>query len=250
MIIIPARLKSTRFPSKVLAQIRGIPMIVRTAELAKTIDDVIVACDDSLIAEVCTRYGVRSILTSNTHESGTDRIAECARILKLDKKEIIINLQGDEPFLEQEVILCLKTLMEKEAKKRGAIPFMGSCAKPITKEEANDPNLVKVVLNANNEAIYFSRSLIPYDRENLIQHKEQYLGHLGIYAFSGESLQAFCNLPKSTLESIEKLEQLRALEHSKTIVMAKVESQSFGIDTKEDLERALKMFGKRLSTSS
>lgn len=98
MIIIPARLKSTRFPNKVLAQIRGIPMIVRTAELAKNVDDVVVACDEPIIAEVCTRYGVRSILTSNSHESGTDRIAECARILKLAKNEIIINLQGDEPF--------------------------------------------------------------------------------------------------------------------------------------------------------
>lgn len=241
MIIIPARLKSTRFPNKVLAQIRGIPMIVRTAELAKAVDDVVVACDEPIIAEVCTRYGVRSILTSNTHESGTDRIAECARILNLPKEEIIINLQGDEPFLEQEVILRLKHLMEREAKSRGEIPFMGSCAKPITKEEADDPNLVKVVLNAKSEAIYFSRSKIPYDRGNIMESK-QYLGHLGIYAFSGESLQEFCNLPKSTLESLEKLEQLRAIEHSKTIVMAKVESQSFGIDTKEDLERALKCF--------
>lgn len=240
MIIIPARLKSTRFPHKVLTQIYGIPMVVRTAQLAKEIDDVIVACDEPIIAEVCTRYNVRSILTSNTHESGTDRIAECTRILKLTKEEIIINLQGDEPFLEQEVILSLKRLMEREAKSRGKVPFMGSCAKPITEKQANDPNLVKVVLNAKNEAIYFSRSIIPYNRENV--DGIGYLGHLGIYAFSGESLQEFCKLPKSTLESLEKLEQLRALEYSKTIVMAKVESQSFGIDTKEDLERALKQF--------
>ncbi|TLD88640.1 3-deoxy-manno-octulosonate cytidylyltransferase [Helicobacter sp. MIT 05-5294] len=244
MIIIPARLKSSRFPNKVLAQIRGIPMVVRTAELAKSIDDVVVACDEPIIAEVCTRYGVRAILTSNTHESGTDRIAECARILNLSKEEIIINLQGDEPFLEQEVILRLKHLMENEAKIRGVIPFMGSCAKAITKEEAKDPNLVKVVLNAKNEAIYFSRSLIPYDRENTIDSNDaRYLGHLGIYAFSGASLQEFCKLPKSTLESLEKLEQLRALENAKTIVIAKVQSQSFGIDTKEDMERALKQFG-------
>ena len=239
MIIIPARLKSTRFPNKVLAQIHGIPMIVRTAELAKEIDDVVVACDEPIIAEVCTRYNVRSILTSNTHESGTDRIAECARILNLHKNEIIINLQGDEPFLEQEVILSLKHLMESERKKRGVIPFMRSCAKPITQEQAQDPNLVKVVLNSKNEAIYFSRSVIPYNRENT--ESVQYLGHLGIYAFSGESLQKFCKLPKSNLESIEKLEQLRALEASQTIVMAKVESQSFGVDTKEDLERALQI---------
>lgn len=132
--------------------------------------------------------------------------------------------------------------MENEAKNHGSIPFMGSCAKPITKEQADDPNLVKVVLNAKNEAIYFSRSKIPYDRDNTIESDMQYLGHLGIYAFSGESLQTFCNLPKSTLESLEKLEQLRALENSKPIVIAKVQSQSFGIDTQEDLRRALKYF--------
>ncbi|MBX7490097.1 3-deoxy-manno-octulosonate cytidylyltransferase [Helicobacter turcicus] len=237
MIIIPARLKSTRFPNKVLAQIDGIPMVIRTAQLAKQIDDVVVACDDDSIAHVCAHYKIASILTSNTHESGTDRIAECARSLKLKGSEIVINLQADEPFLEVEVIKTLKILMES---KRGKTPFMGSCAKVITQSEAEDPNLVKVVLNQNNEAIYFSRSKIPYNRDNL--DSITYYGHLGIYAFSMESLQEFCSLPKSTLESIEKLEQLRALENGKTIAIAKVESQSFGIDTQEDLQRALKCF--------
>lgn len=240
MIIIPARLESSRFPSKVLAQIGGLPMVVRTAYLAKEIDDVVVACDAQIIADVCTRYNVASILTSNTHESGTDRIAECARILKISDSEIIINLQADEPFLETNVIQTLKNLMESRKKQEGNLPFMGSCAKIITHTMADDPNLVKVVLNATQEAIYFSRAKIPYNRDDCKNTK--YYGHLGIYAFSGKSLQDFCKLPKSNLESIEKLEQLRALENGKKIVIAKVESKSFGIDTKEDLQKALKEF--------
>lgn len=235
MIIIPARLKSTRFPNKVLTQINGIPMVIRTAMLAQKVDDTVVACDDSSIVDICTQYKIPSVLTSNAHESGTDRIAECARILKLRSSEIVINLQADEPFLEIEVIQALKHLMHNTK-----TPFMGSCAKIITQDEAQDPNLVKVVLNANNEAIYFSRAKIPYNRDNL--DSVIYYGHLGLYAFSAESLQEFCTLPKSTLESVEKLEQLRALENGKTIAMAKVESKSFGIDTQEDLERALKTY--------
>ncbi|MCI5968790.1 3-deoxy-manno-octulosonate cytidylyltransferase [Helicobacter sp.] len=233
MIIIPARLKSTRFPKKVLAQINGIPMVVRTAMLAQKVDDVVVACDDFSIVEACKKHKIPSVLTSSAHESGTDRIAECARILKLKSSEIVINLQADEPFLEIEVIQTLKHLMQNKN------PFIGSCAKVITQDEAENPNLVKVVLNANNEAIYFSRAKIPYNRDNL--DSVIYYGHLGIYAFSMDSLQEFCTLPKSTLESSEKLEQLRALENRKTIAIAKVKSQSFGIDIKEDLERTLKI---------
>lgn len=219
-------------------------MVVRVAQVAKEVDEVVVACDDSSVKEVCEKYGFKAVLTSKNHESGTDRIAECARILGLGCDEIVINLQGDEPFIEKEVIQKLKNLMESRAKESGAIPFMGSCMKAVSKEEAADPNLVKVVLNKAGEAIYFSRAAIPYDRENILDsHKEwRYFGHLGIYAFSGGSLQEFCNLPKSSLEEIEKLEQLRAIENQKTIVMAEVSSKSFGIDTKEDLKRALEIF--------
>ena len=240
MILIPARLKSTRFPNKVLAPIYGIPMVVRTARVAKEIDQVVVACDDEEICKVCTSYKIDSILTQPTHESGTDRIAECANILKLHDSEIIINLQADEPFLEIEVIKTLKNLMLEYTKKHNHAPFMGSCIKHITDEEAENPNCVKVILNANNEAIYFSRAKIPYNRE--CAKDIVYFGHLGIYAFTQESLQEFCRLPKSILESTEKLEQLRALENAKKILLAKVESQSFGIDTQEDLQRALECF--------
>lgn len=248
MIIIPARLKSTRFPNKILIPIGGIPMVIRVAQIAKEIDDVVIAADEKSIQEVCQKYHFQSILTQNTHNSGTDRIAECARILKLPPKELIINVQGDEPFLEVEVIATLKNLMLKKAKEQGEMPFMGSCAKKISPKEAENPNLVKVIINHRDEAIYFSRSKIPYDRENILSQtdtnpkKWTYYGHLGIYAFSMQSLQDFCNLPKSSLEEIEKLEQLRAIENAKTIVMARVKSNSFGIDTQEDLELALKTF--------
>ncbi|MDA3969110.1 3-deoxy-manno-octulosonate cytidylyltransferase [Helicobacter ibis] len=234
MIIIPARLKSTRFPQKILQNIGDIPMIVRVANIAKEIDSVVVACEDNEVVEVCKKHNIEAILTSNHHNSGTDRIAECARILSLRDDELIINLQGDEPFLEQEVVLCLKQTMLNNKDS-----FMGSCMKEIGQKEAENPNLVKVVVNKNNEALYFSRAKIPYNRdnENII-----YYGHLGIYAFSGKSLQEFCNLPKSNMENIEKLEQLRALDNSKKIIMTKVDSKSFGIDTKEDLELAIKIF--------
>ncbi|MDA3967450.1 3-deoxy-manno-octulosonate cytidylyltransferase [Helicobacter sp. WB40] len=234
MIIIPARLKSTRFPQKILQNIGGIPMIVRVANIAKEIDSVVVACEDNEVIEVCKTHNIEAILTSNHHNSGTDRIAECARILSLRDDELIINLQGDEPFLEQEVILSLKqTMLDNKDS------FMGSCMKEISQQEAENPNLVKVVINKNNEALYFSRAKIPYNRDN---ESIMYYGHLGIYAFSGKSLQEFCNLPKSNMENIEKLEQLRALDNSKKIIMTKVDSKSFGIDTKEDLELAIKIF--------
>ena len=112
MIIIPARLKSTRFPNKILIPIGGIPMVIRVAQIAKEIDDVVIAADEKSIQEVCQKYHFQSILTQNTHNSGTDRIAECARILKLPPKELIINVQGDEPFLEVEVIATLKIKMQ------------------------------------------------------------------------------------------------------------------------------------------
>ena len=234
MIIIPARLKSTRFPQKILQNIAGIPMVVRVANIAKEIDNVVVACEDNEVIRVCKNHNIEAILTNNSHISGTDRIAECARILQLKDDELIINLQGDEPFLEQEVVLSLKQTMLNNKDS-----FMGSCMKEISQKEAENPNLVKVVVNKNNEALYFSRAKIPYNRDN---ENITYYGHLGIYAFSCKSLQEFCNLPKSSMENIEKLEQLRALDNNKKIIMTKVTSRSFGIDTKEDLELAIKIF--------
>ena len=237
MIIIPARLASTRFPQKVLADIGGLPMVVRTAKAVEHLDKVVVACDDEQIISTCQEYGIEAMLTSTTHKSGTDRINECANILKLPDDEIIINVQADEPFIEAEVVQALinklKTLQNNNE------PFiMGSCYNAINAESAEDPNLVKVVLDSDNNAIYFSRSLIPYNRNG----RANYYGHIGIYGFSKKSLKEFCNLDDAPIEDIEGLEQLRAIHHQKKITMLKVASTGFGIDTKEDLDRAIEIF--------
>jgi 3-deoxy-manno-octulosonate cytidylyltransferase (CMP-KDO synthetase) len=237
MIIIPARLASTRFPQKVLADIGGIPMVVRTANRVKHLDRVVVAADDELIIATCKAHGIEAMLTSTTHKSGTDRINECAQILDVSDDELIINVQADEPFIEPEVvenlIIRLKRLQELEE------PFiMGSCYNAINADAAKDPNLVKVIMDANHNAIYFSRSPIPFNRSG----SAVYFGHIGIYGFSKKSLHDFCALDDAPIEDIEKLEQLRAVYHGKKITMVKVASTGFGIDTKEDLERAIEIF--------
>ncbi len=239
MIIIPARLASTRFPQKVLADIGGLPMVVRTAMAVSSIDNVVVATDDELIISTCKEHGIKAMMTSTTHKSGTDRINECAQLLDISDDELIINVQADEPFIETGVVQALidrlNTLKEKNE------PFiMGSCYNAINKEAALDPNLVKVIHDDENNAIYFSRSPIPYDRSG----NATYFGHIGIYGFTKKSLYEFCNLSDAPIEDIEKLEQLRAIYHQKKISMVKVSSTGFGIDTEEDLKRAKEIFLK------
>jgi len=237
MIIIPARLASTRFPQKVIADIGGLPMVVRTAKRVAHLDRVVVAADDEKIIEICKEYGVEAMLTSTTHKSGTDRIHECATILNLDDDELIINVQADEPFIEPDVV---ESLMKKlnELKKSATSFIMGSCYNSINADAAKDPNLVKVVLDAESNAIYFSRAKIPHNQSG----DAVYFGHIGIYGFSKKSLKEFCSLPDAPIEDIEKLEQLRAIYHQKSIAMVKVASTGFGIDTKEDLARAIEIF--------
>ena len=237
MIIIPARLASTRFPQKVLADIGGLPMVVRTAQRVSHLDRVVVAADDELIVQTCKEHGIEAMLTSTTHKSGTDRIHECATILDVDDDEIIINVQADEPFIEPDAVEALmKKLKSAQANHE---PFiMGSCYNAINAESAQDPNLVKVVLDDAENAIYFSRSLIPYNQGG----GAKYFGHIGIYGFSKKSLKEFCSLNDAPIEDIEKLEQLRAIYHQKKISMVKVASTGFGIDTKEDLARAIEIF--------
>lgn len=233
MIIIPARLASTRFPNKILANIHGLPMVIATAKRVQNLDDVAIAADTEEVVTLAHDYGFKAILTSQNHQSGTDRINEAASKLSLSEDEIIVNVQADEPFIEEAVV---KSVIER-AKKTDAM--ITSACKKIDLSHVKDPNLVKVILNAHGNAIYFSRSAIPYDREGGF---EGYFGHLGIYAFRKKSLETFCTLPYAPIEHIEKLEQLRAIYHGYSIAMVEVESQSFGIDTKEDLERALTFF--------
>ncbi|MGX2982400.1 3-deoxy-manno-octulosonate cytidylyltransferase [Helicobacter sp. 23-1045] len=286
MIIIPARLQSTRLPNKLLLPLNGVPLIIHTAKKAQNIDDTIVACDDWAILKVCESHKIHAMMTSTLHSSGTDRCAEVARELDLPRNEIVINLQGDEPFLEEGVVDLLIDSMRHTH-------FMASCYKAVSKAEAVDSNLVKVVVSNDNFALYFSRSVIPFERVDLADSANQsaesnldsakntppqtpparggaffvspslaegdkgggssnskttdssleYNGHIGIYGFFAWSLEEFCALPKSPLESIEKLEQLRALWHRKEIFMTKVETQSIGIDTEADYKNAQKIMG-------
>jgi len=235
MIIIPARIGSSRFPNKVLADIGGIPMVIRTAKAVEDIDDVAIATDSQEVITMAKRYNIKAVMTKEVHQSGTDRIYEAAQILQLDENEIIINVQGDEPFIETEVVKAIYDLTEKN--KNNEQIMMNSCYKLITNPEADDPNIVKVVTDENDIALYFSRAKIPYPRDH---HFDSYKGHLGIYGFTVKSLRHFCILESSPLEHIEKLEQLRALYHGYEVAMTEVNTESFGIDTPEDLEKAVR----------
>jgi 3-deoxy-manno-octulosonate cytidylyltransferase (CMP-KDO synthetase) len=235
MIIIPARIGSSRFPNKVLADIGGMPMVVRTAKAVCNIDDVAIATDSQDVVDIAKEFDIKAVLTSTTHKSGTDRIYEAARKLNLNQNEIIINVQGDEPFIETQVVQAIYDLTKSNLDNEKIM--MNSCYKLITNPEADDPNIVKVVTDTDDIALYFSRSKIPHPRDH---HFDEYKGHLGIYGFSFKSLEKFCQLSPAPLEDIEKLEQLRALYHGYDITMKEVQTQSFGIDTPQDLERALK----------
>lgn len=238
MIIIPARLKSSRFENKILADILGLPMVIRTAKQVENLDKVVIATDSQEVIELAKRYNIEAVLTSTKHNSGTDRINEAANILKLKDDETIINLQADEPFIEPNIIQ--KVINKIENIKNNDFTMV-SCYKEINSNLADDPNHVKVVCDTNNNAIYFSRHKIPYNRDH---YKDIiYKGHLGIYGFTKKSLNEFCSLGETNLENIEKLEQLRAISNNKKISMIKVDSKSFGIDTKEDLHNAIKIFG-------
>jgi len=235
MIIIPARIGSSRFPNKVLADIGGMPMVVRTAKAVEGIDSVVIATDSQEVIAIAKEHGIQAVLTSDKHQSGTDRIYEAIQNLGLDDDEVVINVQGDEPFIETEVVQAIYNLTKKNIGNERVM--MNSCYKTISNPEADDPNIVKVVTDSEDIALYFSRAKVPYPRDH---HFDNYKGHLGIYGFSVKSLRDFCMLSPAPLEDIEKLEQLRALYHGYEVAMTEVTTESFGIDTPEDLEKALK----------
>jgi 3-deoxy-manno-octulosonate cytidylyltransferase (CMP-KDO synthetase) len=240
MIIIPARLNSSRFENKILIDILGLPMVIRTAKAVASLDEVVIATDSQEVIELAKVYNIKAVLTSSEHQSGTDRINEAVHILNLADSDVVINVQADEPFIETDVVQAVIDKV-KELKHREFI--MVSCFKEITSDIADDPNHVKVICDDNNDAIYFSRSKIPYHRDHY--NSAKYKGHLGIYGFTKKSLNDFCSFNASLLEKTEKLEQLRAISNNSKINMVKVESNSFGIDTKEDLENALNFFEQK-----
>ena len=234
MIIIPARIGSSRFPNKVLADVAGLPMVIRTAKAVQNIDKVAIATDSEEVIDIAKSHNIKAVITSTEHQSGTDRIFEAAQKLNLSDDEVIINVQGDEPFIEEAVVRAVYDLTVKN--KNDESIMMNSCYKLMQSPEADDPNIVKLITSTNNMALYFSRAKIPYPRDH---HFNDYKGHLGIYGFTKKSLEHFCQLSPAPLEEIEKLEQLRALYHGFNISMVEVETKSFGIDTVEDLEKAL-----------
>ncbi len=236
MIIIPARIGSSRFPNKVLADVAGLPMVIRTAKAVQNIDNVAIATDSQEVIKMAKSHNIEAVMTSSEHNSGTDRIFEAAQKLNLSDDEVIINVQGDEPFIEEAVVRAVYDLTVQN--RADETVMMNSCYKLMQSSEADDPNIVKLITSSENMALYFSRAKIPYPRDH---HFNDYKGHLGIYGFTKRSLERFCQLSPAPLEEIEKLEQLRALYHGFHVAMVEVETKSFGIDTLEDLENALKI---------
>lgn len=235
--IIPARYASSRFPGKALAELGGKPMVQHVAERAARatlLDEVLVATDDARIAEAVRRFGGKACMTSPAHPSGTDRIAEVVRELACD---LVVNIQGDEPLIEPAVIdLAARPLAEDPS------IGMGTLARPMGVAEAADPAKVKVVVDGRGFALYFSRSRIPFIRDDAPPPSERpYLLHIGLYVYRRETLLQLAALPPTPLEERERLEQLRALEHGVRIRVAITEHQSFGVDTPADLERVRRM---------
>jgi len=234
-IVIPARFASTRLPGKPLRLIHDKPMIQWVYETAKQsmANDVIVATDDQRIFDRVEQFGGRACMTSNAHQTGTDRILEVAQINRWDDETIVVNLQGDEPLMPASNLTQVAgNLAESECD-------MATLHKTIDKQRALDPNQVKLVHNNKGQALYFSRSIIPFDRDN---NCEQYSGHIGLYAYRVGFLSRFNQLPVCDLENTEKLEQLRALWNGYRIHTELAnELPGPGIDTEDDLELVSKL---------
>lgn len=240
--IIPARYASTRFPGKPLADMGGKPMIQRVYEQVKrAVHDVWVATDDSRIFETVKAFGGKAVMTSTGHRSGTDRIQEAYSKIGEDF-DVVINVQGDEPFIQPEQIESLKECFDSKDVE------LATLVKPFKKEDGFDvlfnPNSPKVVINKENEAIYFSRSIVPYIRD--VHHTEWldkhiFYKHIGMYAYRVDVLKEITQLPQSSLEKAESLEQLRWIENGYRIRVGYTDVETIGIDTPEDMERAIKL---------
>ena len=235
--VIPARYASTRFPAKLMQDLGGKTVILRTYEAAistRLFDDVFVVTDSDLIYNEIVSKGGKAIMSVKEHESGSDRIAEAIANLDVD---IVVNVQGDEPFIDAEPLKKVIEVFGNDADRK---VDLASLMRQITDEEdINNPNNVKVVTDQNNFALYFSRSVIPFPREKNVAVR--YMQHIGIYAFRKQALLDFYSLPMKSLEASEKLEQLRYLEFGKRIKMVETTHIGIGIDTIEDLEKARKM---------
>lgn len=238
--IIPARYASTRFPGKPLAQLGGKPVIQRVWEQVNSVlDSVIVATDDERIVKAVESFGGKAVMTSNQHRSGTDRCWE-AYVKNGGAEDVIINIQGDEPFIHGSQLRSVMSCFDDVDTDIATLvrPFVGEDYRLL-----ENPNSVKVVIDKQMHARYFSRSVIPFVRgvdQELWPTKVQYYTHIGLYAYRAEVLRAITQLPQSSLELAESLEQLRWLENGYTIKTAISNLETIGIDTPQDLARAEK----------
>ncbi len=236
--IIPARYASTRFPGKPLAPLLGKPLFFHVYERAsrcRELHGLYLATDHEAIQKEAQRLNVEVIMTSSKHPSGTDRVFEAALHLGAGEEDVIINIQGDEPLLEPEMISSLIDCFKDPHIK------VATLARRISFEEVIDPNIVKVVLNVRGEALYFSRSPIPYYFNS---YSGQFLGHVGMYAFRFSALREFTSLSPSPLEQAERLEQLRLLENGIPIHVSITPYSGCGVDTPEDLAKVEKILRK------
>ncbi|MDE1979132.1 MAG: 3-deoxy-manno-octulosonate cytidylyltransferase [Betaproteobacteria bacterium] len=253
-VLIPARLASTRLPNKPLADIAGAPMVVRVAQRVahSGAQEVVVACDSPLIAQACAAHGVRAVLTREDHASGTDRLAEAADSLGLPEDAILVNVQGDEPLIDPKLPAACAALLQRTPQ----IP-MATCAHAITEAvEIFNPNVVKVVLDAQGRALYFSRAPIPWQRDAYTagsggwampgQPPHPVYRHIGLYAYRHRFLRDYAKLAPAPLEQAEALEQLRVLWHGHPIAVHVTEqAPGPGVDTLADLERVRAMWLER-----
>ncbi|MBW2329176.1 MAG: 3-deoxy-manno-octulosonate cytidylyltransferase [Deltaproteobacteria bacterium] len=234
--VIPARYHSNRFEGKPLTLIDGKPMIQHVVERAKQVkllSKVVVATDDTLIAETVTSFGGEVVMTRSDHASGTDRLAEAAELLNIEEHDVVVNIQGDQPLFPVEVVEQVAGPLLNDP----ALPMATLIYKIIRPEEINDPNHVKTVFDCNGNALYFSRSPIPFQRNPEESLQPTYYKHLGFYAYRKGFLLTFVALPEGEWERFEKLEQLRALEYGYTIRVVLTEHDSIEVDTPQDAKR-------------
>lgn len=237
--VIPARYGSTRFEGKVLADIRGKPMLQwvwEAAKKAKILDEVIIACDDARVEEAAKSFGAKVARTSKEHQSGTDRLCEVVNPLEV---KVVVNIQADEPLLDPVMLENIARPLLDDASLN-----MTTLMKRIDDpSEIKDPNVVKVVTDRQGLALYFSRLAIPYPRDKA--QGPVYYKHIGLYGYSKDFLFIFKNLPESRLEKVEKLEQLRVLEAGFRIKVIETKISTVGVDTPEDLEKVKKIIAER-----
>src|SRR5499427_8805934 len=236
LAVIPARLASTRLPRKMLREIAGKPLIGVVYEAVRSsprLSDVIVATDSDEIMNVCQQHGWKAQMTSARHKSGTERVHE---VSGREAADVYINVQGDEPMVRAEQIASLLQVMENPQAQ------VGTLMTPAVAVDIPNPNAVKVVAELSGRALYFSRATIPFDRDKTSPH---YYKHLGLYAYRKPALDRFVTLPESSLEKSERLEQLRFLENGISIYCGETPHDSVGVDTEEDLQRAIEILKNR-----